>query len=138
MTAAYGLRHAGRVAIAVVTWGCATGTLPPTTTVADLSAIEGRWNCTATAWSGDVPITGMRLQARSDQAATMTLVWRANPSQDWSITMRQGVAVVGYPSGGDARLPLQRAADGDREFLVAMGGDGRPWLECQRPARSSP
>jgi len=80
----------------------------------------------------DVSITHMRIQAQSDQAATMTLVWRANPSHDWSITMRQRVAVIGYPRGGDARLPLQRAVDGGREFLTAMDSMGRSWLECQR------
>src|SRR5574341_2133175 len=120
MTAPYRVRHVGRMAIAIVTCGCATGTLPATTTVADLSAIEGRWNCTAPTWITDVPITDMRIQAQNAEAATMTLVWRSNPNQPWSITMRQRVAVIGYPRGGDARLPLQRAVDGDREFLVAV------------------
>jgi lipoprotein-anchoring transpeptidase ErfK/SrfK len=121
------------MAIAIVAWGCATATLPPTTIVGDLSAIEGRWNCIAPQWFASIPITHMRIQAQSAEVATMTLVWRANPDQPWSITMRQGVAVIGYPHGGAARLPLQRAVDGAREFLIAVDDGGHPWLECQRP-----
>jgi hypothetical protein len=136
MSASWILRHAARAAVTLGVWGCATATLPATTTVTDLSVIEGRWNCTATSWRGDVPVTGMQIHARTDQGATMTLVWRANPNQEWAITMLQGAAVIGYPRGGSARLPLQRAVEGGREILVAMDGSGRSWLECQRPART--
>jgi hypothetical protein len=76
----------------------------------------------------------MRIQAKSDQAATMTLVWRANPSYDWPIAMQRGVAVIGYPRGGrESLLPLQHAVDGGREFLTAMDAWGASWLQCQRP-----
>jgi len=80
----------------------------------------------------------MRIQARSVQMAIMTLVYRANPNIDWSITMRQGVAMIGYPRGGDALLPLHHAVGSGREFLIAMDEIGRSWLECQRPAQRTP
>jgi len=111
---------------------CASGTAAPMTTVTQLSAIEGRWYCTGTNSDHPDAVIGMRIQVANDQAATMRLVWRSQPTGHWDITMQQGVAVIGYPSGGQARLPLQWGMEGGREFLAAVQKHGRTWLECNR------
>ena len=71
------LMRAACLGLALLSAACTTAAPLPMSTVKNLRAIEGSWNCTQSTLTIDVRIIGMRINALDDRTAIMTLVYQA-------------------------------------------------------------